>query len=182
MKKCNQTKDQNVYEHGLSVWEYTKEIIKFLKDEDYNKNIIIPKEFYIHKEKLLNSLIDLDRIKEYTIFHDVGKVYCISYDEFGKVHFPNHAEISSQIWLKLGGDPIVARCMKHDMDIHKIKANEVEEFLKIPEAITLLIVGLAEINSNAISLFGGTDSTSFKIKYKQIERRSREIFRRLFWS
>jgi hypothetical protein len=41
-------------------------------------------------------------------------------------------------------------------------------------AVTLLLAGLAEIHANA-EMFNGFDSPSFKIKYKQIDRRGRAI-------
>ena len=63
-----------------------------------------------------------------------------------------------------------------DMDIHLLKAVGVEEFASRPEAATLLLTGLAEVHSNA-AMFGGISSTSFKIKWKQIDRRGKAIFR-----
>jgi hypothetical protein len=47
------------------------------------------------------------------------------------------------------------------------------------DAITLLIAALAEVHSNA-SLFGGIESTSFKIKWKTIDKRGRQICKRYF--
>lgn len=41
-------------------------------------------------------------------------------------------------------------------------------------AKTNLIAGLSEIHANA-SMFGGIDSTSFKIKWKQISKRGKKI-------
>jgi len=61
-----------------------------------------------------------------------------------------------------------------DMDIHTIKADGVEEFASRPEAISLLLTGLSEVHSNA-SMFGGIESTSFKIKFKQLEKRGKKI-------
>jgi len=60
-----------------------------------------------------------------------------------------------------------------------MKAADIDEFIKKPEAITLLIVGLAEIHSNA-ELFGGYDSQSFKIKWNQINRRGNAVVKKLF--
>lgn len=65
------------------------------------------------------------------------------------------------------------------MESHKFKAIEIEDFIKIPDCITLLIAGLCEVHSNA-SMFGGIDSVSFKIKWKQIDRRGREICKKMF--
>jgi hypothetical protein len=44
--------------------------------------------------------------------------------------------------------------------------------------ITLLIASLAEIHSNA-EMFGGIESTSFKIKWKNIDRRGKQVFKYL---
>jgi hypothetical protein len=60
------------------------------------------------------------------------------------------------------------------MDIHLLKAGGVEEFAKKPHALTLLLTGLAEVHSNA-NMFGGIESTSFKIKYKSICQRGKQI-------
>ena len=61
-----------------------------------------------------------------------------------------------------------------DMDIHLLKADGIEEFASRPEAATLLLTSLAEIHSNA-AMFGGIDSTSFKIKWKHINKRGKKI-------
>jgi hypothetical protein len=61
-----------------------------------------------------------------------------------------------------------------DMDIHILSADALKEFSERPEAISLLITGLAEIHSNA-SMFGGIESTSFKIKWKHLNKRGRQL-------
>jgi hypothetical protein len=66
-----------------------------------------------------------------------------------------------------------------DMMIHTMKSGDNDEFIKHPEAITLLLAGLAEVHSNA-KMFGGTDSTSFKIKWNQINKRGKAICQKLF--
>lgn len=78
----------------------------------------------------------------------------------------------------LKNDTVVRRLIKYDMDIHLLKADGVEEFAKRREAITNLIVGLAEIHANA-EMFGGLESTSFKIKWKQIDKRGKQILQLL---
>jgi len=64
------------------------------------------------------------------------------------------------------------------MDIHLLKADGVEEFCKNPYALTSLLVGLAEVHSNT-QMFGGLDSTSFKIKWKCINQRGKQIIKQL---
>lgn len=62
-----------------------------------------------------------------------------------------------------------------DMMFHKLKPCDLVCFALKPEAITLMLVGLAEIHANA-EMFGGLDSTSFKIKFKHIDVRGRQVF------
>jgi len=109
----------------------------------------------------------------------LGKPYCIEYDEQGKRHFPNHAEVSYSKYLELGGNPQVAKLIKMDMMIHTMKSNDVDEFVKHPECITLLLAALAEVHSNS-QLFGGINSISFKIKWKQIDKIGKKICLKLF--
>lgn len=48
---------------------------------------------------------------------------------------------------------------------------------EIPElTISLLVTGLAEIHANA-EMFGGLNSIGFKIKYKQINQRGKQILK-----
>jgi hypothetical protein len=42
----------------------------------------------------------------------------------------------------------------------------------------LLLTGLAEVHANA-KMFGGLESTSFKIKFSQIEKRGNAIIKEL---
>lgn len=109
-------------------------------------------------------------LKLYTIFHDIGKAFCLQVDSDGKRHFPDHANVSYQIFKQTFNNDIAADLIKHDMDIHLLKANGVDEFVKNPHAITLLLTGLAEVHSNA-EMFGGNSSVSFKIKHKSITQR-----------
>lgn len=60
------------------------------------------------------------------------------------------------------------------MDFHLLKAEDVVQFASNPLAIPLMLTGLAEIHANA-SMFGGLDSTSFKIKWKHIDKRGRQV-------
>lgn len=179
MQHCPQTDTQSVYQHGVSVKEHTFALIQMLQSGEIQNGWILPNWFSQYRQQILARLLPLDIIEEYTIYHDCGKPYCLTYDDQGKKHFPNHAEISYQTWLTVGGNELSAKLMQMDMLIHTIKANDLDEFIQHPEAITLLISGLAEIHSNA-KMFGGTDSTSFKIKWNQINKRGKAICQKLF--
>lgn len=179
MQHCPQTDTQSVYQHGISVKEHTFALIQMLQSGETQNGWILPNWFFQYRQQILARLLPLDIIEEYTIYHDCSKPYCIQYDNMGKKHFPNHAELSYQKWLEVGGNEDAALLMKMDMDIHSLKDKDVEIFCKKSQAITLLLVGLAEIHSNAV-MFGGLDSISFKIKYKQISRRGGAICKKLF--
>lgn len=178
MKCCKQTENQSVYEHGLSVQNHTFKLIEILKT-GCNNHYKLPDWFLTYRFEILSKLYPDNIIEEYTLYHDIGKPYCLRLDEEGRRHFPNHAEVSYDTWLSIGGNALVAKLIRMDMIIHTMKAADIDEFIKKPEAITLLIVGLAEIHSNA-ELFGGYDSQSFKIKWNQINRRGNAVVKKLF--
>ena len=129
---------------------------------------------WVHNIKLWDEIEDLNIIKKYQIYHDCGKPYCLQIDDEGRKHFPNHANVSSEIWRELSGSDIESDLMLHDMDVHLMKSKDVEVFCQLPYAASLLITGLAELHSNA-SMFGGIESISFKIKWKSINKFGKRI-------
>jgi hypothetical protein len=178
MSACNQTDTQSVLQHGISVRDHMKQLIHILQTNETPDDWRIPSWMTQYRENILNSLLPWNIIEEYTIYHDCGKPYCLTIDSEGKRHFPNHADISANTWLSIGGNEQVSKLMRMDMVIHTMKAEDIDAFILHPEAITLLMAGLAEVHSNA-KMFGGIDSTSFKIKWKQIDRRGRAIIENL---
>ncbi len=175
MKACPQTESQSVLEHGFSVKNCTMDLLNHLELGTLLKyEWKLPEWIYEEKDFILGNLVNQKTIKLYTRLHDCGKPLCLQIDSEGKRHFPNHAGISYQTFVKFYDDQVSAQLILHDMDIHILKSEGVEEFSKSPYAITHLIVGLAEIHSNA-KMFGGIDSTSFKIKHKCISKRGKQI-------
>lgn len=180
MRACPQTDTQSVYDHGVSVYEHFLQLIDILENNIPAHSWKLPEWIFRYRKQILASLLPHETIKRYLIFHDCGKTICTVYDADGKRHFPDHAKHSSDLWLSLGGSEQEARLMRMDMMIHTMKADDIDEFVKNKEeAVTLLLAGLCEIHSNA-KMFGGIDSQSFKIKYKQIDRRGRVICEMLF--
>ena len=179
MKACEQTKGQSVHQHGLSVYAHLLDLIDYLNNNRELPDWRIPDWLDDYSNEIKSQLLPLNILKEYTIYHDCGKPLCRTVDEEGKAHFPNHAKISHDTWLEAGGDPQVAKLMLHDMWIHTMKAKDIDEFIKHPEAISWLVVGLCEVHSNC-RMFGGKDSVSFKSKWRQIERRGKAICKKLF--
>ena len=179
MKDCQQTKGQSTLEHGFSVKNYLFDLVNHLRKGyplKYNWNL--PNWVYDSKDLILDNLPDEKTLKLYTTLHDIGKWKCLTIDDDGKRHFPNHAEVSYQIFKQIFNNDVAAELIRHDMDIHLLKSTGVDEFCKNPFAITLLLTGLAELHSNA-QIFGGPDSTSFKIKFKSINQRGKQILNKL---
>lgn len=123
---------------------------------------------------LVAKLPSLETLSAYHLYHDCGKPKCRTVDDAGRQHFPDHAQVSRQVWLEHGGDIEVADLIGMDMDVHLLKAEDAPSFATRPQAAALLLTALAEIHANA-TMFGGIDSTSFKIKLKHIERRGKQI-------
>lgn len=179
MKDCQQTQGQSVLQHGFSVKNYLFDIINHLRDGSPLKfEWVLPEWVYSEKDFILKSLPSDDTLKLYTIFHDCGKLFCLTIDENGKRHFPEHAKVSHEIFKKYFDNDVSADLILHDMDIHLLKSDGVEEFSKLPNAITLLLTGLSEVHSNS-NMFGGISSTSFKIKHKSISKRGKQIINQL---
>ena len=175
MKACPQTESQSVLEHGFSVKNYTMDLLNHLElGTDLKYEWKLPEWIYEEKDFILQHLADRKTIKTYTTLHDCGKPFCLEIDSEGRRHFPDHAKISYNTFIKFYDKSEAAELILHDMDIHTVKSEGVEEFSKLPYSVTLLIVGLAEIHSNA-KMFGGIDSTSFKIKHKSISKRGKQI-------
>ena len=108
-----------------------------------------------------------------TQFHDCGKPFCLIIDSDGKRHFPNHAEVSAFYFNQVFDNQVASDLIRRDMDIHLLKSDGVDSFSREPHALTLLLTGLAEVHSNS-QIFGGLDSTSFKIKHKSITQRGKQ--------
>ena len=179
MKNCEQTKGQSVLEHGISVKNYLFDLINHLRNGDPLKyEWVLPDWLHTNKDLILSSLPDDDTLELYTSYHDCGKPFCLTIDNDGKRHFPNHAEVSYTIFKQIFNNDVAAELIRHDMDIHLLKSDGVDDFCINPFALTLLLTGLAEVHSNA-QMFGGLDSTSFKIKWKSINQRGKQILNKI---
>jgi len=179
MSECEQTKGQTVLQHGESVKNYLFDLINHMRSNTLLKyEWRLPDWLLDNKDLILSSLPDDETLELYTVFHDCGKPFCVETDLDGKRHFPNHAEVSYDYFTKVFNNPIAGELIRHDMDIHLLKSEGVDEFCKNPYALTLLLTGIAETHSNA-NMFGGIESTSFKIKNKNISKRGKQIINNL---
>lgn len=168
MKNCYQFKDINMLDHGNMVHDYYSDLLGEQKYEwDFGKvsDLI---------DQLLKNAPEPSLLKDYHVYHDCGKPRCRVVDEQGKQHFPNHAQVSHDVWLEVGGDSETAWYILHDMDFHILKNDEIVSLLEDPRAIGLLLTAWAEVHANA-QMFGGIDSTSFKIKRKHLEKQTKHL-------
>jgi hypothetical protein len=184
MLTCEQTSGQSVYQHGQSVRQHTFDLIHHLQKGYDLDGWRIPEWLNTYGSQIVNNLRDEGKIHMYTLYHDCGKPYCRVVDKkLGTVHFPDHAEVSKHIYHCVGGNEIVANLIGWDMVIHIATAEEIAHYCKniwdIEDAMTLILVSLAEIHSNA-KLFGGIESTSFKSKWKKVDRRGNQICKHFF--
>ena len=173
MLACEQTSGMNMMQHGASVYEFFLDLKSHIcSGTPLSNDWKLPE--WVSNPMLWEKLLTPAIVEEYQLFHDCGKPFCRTVDEAGKQHFPDHAATSEKIWREIGGNEQVATLIGMDMDIHLLKDDGIAEFAKHPEAASLLLTGLAEIHSNA-KMFGGIDSTSFKIKWKHIDKRGKKI-------
>ena len=87
MKDCEQTKGQSVLQHGISVKNYTFDLLNHLRfGTPLKYEWKLPDWVYEHKDLILSNLPSDKVLKYYTILHDCGKPYCLEIDEFQKLH------------------------------------------------------------------------------------------------
>lgn len=178
MLTCEQSPGFSVYQHGVSVSKFFFDLISDVPSNQWK----LPDWFTLHKKELVKNSHPEEIYSKYLLFHDCGKPYCHTI-EGDKVHFPNHAEVSGDIWEAVGGNPIVGKLIRNDMVLHTANAEEINDKLQnewsIQDACTLLLAAFSEIHSNA-SMFGGQDSVSFKMKWKQLDRRGKQLCKHYF--
>lgn len=129
---------------------------------------------------LISNIHDFETLKRYTINHDCGK-HLVKIEEDGKIHYPGHARASYEYYKQcFPEDTIVQELILNDMFIHTCTAEMLcNEPISNRNKFTHLLVGLSELHANA-QLFGGSNETSFKIKYKQIDRRGRALCKDIY--
>ena len=156
MKNTKQFENMDVLQHGESVHSAYLELISELENGNHQIS-----DLYF---KLKNKLLDIDTMERYHIYHDCGKPFC--QDDAGR--FPNHAMHSCNQWkLLFPDDVIVQELMKHDMDFHIMRGDDIMNLWQNPLAPSLYLTAWAELEANAV-MFGGRNSDSYKIKRKRL--------------
>lgn len=173
MASCQQSQHQTILQHGESVSRKFRDLIEGRTD-----GWCLPIWFTEHRQFLIDLLPEADLLETYHIYHDCGKPYCRTVDEQGRQHFPDHARISAAIWRTHGGESSIAEYIQHDMDMHLLKPAEASSYSRLDLAPALLLSALAELHSNA-EMFGGIESTSFKIKLKGLTKIGKILINRI---
>lgn len=157
--------------HGVSVMHKARKLV--------NKDIsgfVLPDWLKDNLEYIIQTAHDWKIIKRYTIWHDCGKPFCRTVDSEGKQHFDGHARKSQEVFDSIIDNKIVSNLIANDMVLHTAKSDELNSFqFSKADWATLILVSFAELHANA-DMFGGTESVSFKIKYKQLDKRGKQIF------
>ncbi len=164
MLNCYQFRDVNMYGHGMMVHKAYHKLIAQLDGGEIVVDLPpLVQEIYDKTKHLL-----IEDLFMYHVFHDCGKPSCLDIDAEGKKHYPNHAECSKQQYVRIFGENgTVPELIGMDMDFHTKSGQELIDLWKSPLAPTLYFTAWAEIIANA-SMFGGFESTSFKIKKKRL--------------
>lgn len=190
MRRTEQTKGLSVLAHGVMVRNRYSELLGICQgvleaDPDRWRLPSWVGEYGTRLAELAAPTVVVDR---YTVMHDCGKPTVRVVSDEGRVHFPDHARVSAEIFSEVypASHPtmgelysLAARLVADDMDIHLLKADGVAEFGERPTWATHLLVGLAEVHANS-DMFGGIESPGFKSKWRTLERRGRALCRLAF--
>lgn len=180
MMSCPQFEGMSVLDHGLDVHARYLDLISPTQQLNWR----LPD--WAKHPAIIENQLPLETMRLYQTFHDCGKPYCRVVDGDGRQHFPNHAQVSYETWMKhaavqLDGhdhwtpeDEQIGQLILHDMDAHTVKGDAINEFIQRPDAPSLLLTALAEIHSNA-AFKGQLESDQFKIKLKQLSRLGKRI-------
>lgn len=171
MLTCFQFKGITVLQHGQSVAEWYAD---FVGCRQFNWRM----PAWANDRRIKANLLPTEIMRLYHWYHDSGKPFCRVIDADGRQHFPEHAVYSYHRWLECSDGSedalIVAELISKDMLAHLAKGEKIDQFCHERYAIPLLVTALCEIHANSI-MFGGLESTNFKIKFKAIERLGKRL-------
>lgn len=173
MKEVEQFPGMNVLDHGRDVYARYLDLV--------SDKPLLKWRMPDWIEKMRPLQLPPEIMKHYLIYHDCGKPSCRVEDADGKQHFPNHAEISYETWMRYAETPEdrqIGQLIRMDMLAHTAKGEEIDSFIRCPEAASLILTGLAEIHSNA-SYLNALDSDSFKIKFKKLDKIGKRLAAKL---
>lgn len=167
---------QTILQHGEGVRSKFIELLEYLESSNEDEYCHPIPKWLIQYQSTLLPIIQSNQtdIETYLFYHDCGKPFCLEIDIDGKRHFPNHATVSKYTFLKHSSNTFIADLIGKDMLCHLTKAKDFENLLDEEHIEILLFSALAELHSNAL-MFGGFQSDSFKIKFKNLEKLGQRI-------
>ena len=169
MQSCEQAPGMNILDHGITVHE---EYLKLMEERDLPDHLL---GLWDH----LHLMPNYETMRLYHWYHDCGKPLCLTIDENGKRHFPNHAETSYRLFLKHCRHCYkAAELIRLDMGFHTLRGEELDKLIEHPLALPLYFTAWAEIRANA-QLFGGLESESYKIKAKRLLKAGKKLLAEL---
>lgn len=125
------------------------------------------------------TLPKTEELAQYHIYHDCGKHLCLTIDEDGKKHFPDHANASAEQYAHLfPEDVFTTSLIRKDMDFHTLRGDDIAALCMDPHAPMLYLTAWAELEANA-SMFGGRESQSYKIKAKRLIQSGKKLLNTL---
>jgi hypothetical protein len=179
MRKTPHGRLSNVWQHGLDTFSAYERLVALCNSGTFEDST--PEWLKEFGGRLAQRQPPLKTMREYLIFHDCGKPFCIqSAPGGGGYQFPGHAQRSSEVWEQLEGSPDAVFLMARDMVVHTMSAEDVPEFSREPLAPALLFAAVAELEANADMIFGGKGTPSYKSKLKQVNRRAQALCK-LWW-
>ena len=167
MATCFQFKTIDMLQHGNMVHTAYLQLLRDIATCNMTKYPPCTEQIW---NKYRSNLPSPETIRLYHVYHDCGKHLSLTIDDEGRRHYPNHAENSYNLFRQYNDDSVAAQLIKHDMHLHVLRGDELNQFLRSFDHIGILwLTALCELFANA-ELFGGCDQTSFKIKYKHLEK------------
>ena len=182
MEKTYQFKDINMLQHGEMVFDEYKKIINAIQNnnEEFFKEIGFSFEWSFIKN-LYNLQYDMDTMKSYQVYHDCGKHISRYVDESGKVHYPNHAVHSSEVYGDYFNNDIAKDLILKDLNFHTLKCEDLIQWMELENKqnlANLYLTAWSEILANS-TMFGGKESDSFKIKRKKLIQAGKKLMLKL---
>lgn len=173
MRNCEQTTGMNVHTHGMSV------ATSYLQMREELDNGIGDPTLLAVYNLVKDKILDDEVVLRYQEFHDCGKPFCRVVDEEGRVHFPDHANVSADLWTKMYPHEVeIQQLMRMDMNFHTFKGDDVDKLWDHHLSFTLYLTAWAEIKANC-KMFGGEESVSFKIKKKHLIKAGKRFLKKI---
>lgn len=178
-----QTPTISTLQHGLLCFSRYLDILQVLAGGPSLYNLELPAHLLTNASVLKTHQLSLDVVMSALIHHDCGKYLALTEDEEG-VHFRDHAAISARLYSSLFSNEPASWLIANDMLLHTCSADVLAKIIPTVDAnklLTLILCSYGELYANE-QMFGGRESVSFKIKLKQLNKRSNQILKEVHYA